>query len=74
MGETMNQDPRKIIVNIGKFEDQDPIYLHPRIGRRIKGHQIEGVQFMWREIVMPEKSRSGCLLAHEMGLGKTMQV
>lgn len=50
-----------------------PIYLDPEIGQRVKPHQVEGTSFLWREIVDDEK-RQGCLLAHTMGLGKTMQV
>jgi hypothetical protein len=64
------------MVNIGKQADQDPIYLNPYIGERIQAHQLEGLQFMWREIVAASGSaddQSGCLLAHTMGLGKTMQ-
>ncbi|KAJ5958322.1 SNF2-related protein [Penicillium vulpinum] len=53
---------------------RDPvIQLDPYIGSLIQPHQLHGVQFMFREIVeniQPE----GCLLAHTMGLGKTMQV
>ncbi|PYH98962.1 SNF2 family helicase/ATPase [Aspergillus ellipticus CBS 707.79] len=52
----------------------DPvIYLDPHIGQRIKPHQLSGVQFMWRELI-EDDMRQGCLLAHTMGLGKTMQV
>ncbi|KAL4737534.1 hypothetical protein BDV11DRAFT_216651 [Aspergillus similis] len=49
------------------------IYLHPHIGQRVKLHQLSGIQFMWRELV-EDKNQEGCLLAHTMGLGKTMQV
>ncbi|KAL4747126.1 hypothetical protein BDW72DRAFT_206779 [Aspergillus terricola var. indicus] len=49
------------------------IYLHSRIGQRVKPHQLSGIQFMWRELV-EDKNQEGCLLAHTMGLGKTMQV
>lgn len=49
------------------------IYLSPHIGRRIKPHQLSGIQFMWRELIEDEK-RQGCVLAHTMGLGKTMQM
>jgi len=49
------------------------VYLDPYIGRRIKAHQLDGVQFMWREIIEDPKHQ-GCILAHTMGLGKTMQV
>jgi SNF2 family DNA or RNA helicase len=63
-----------IVINLGKEEEQDLIHLNSHIGRRIQPHQIEGVQFMWREIVQDVVSKQGCLLAHTMGLGKTMQV
>lgn len=63
-----------MIVNVSKFEHQDLVYLNPSIASKIKPHQLEGVQFMWREIVTDDRSLQGCLLAHTMGLGKTMQV
>lgn len=49
------------------------VYLDPKIGAKIKAHQINGIQFMWRELTT-DKNQQGCLLAHTMGLGKTMQV
>ena len=67
-------DPRGHIVNSGKFEDQDAIMLSPSIGRHVQPHQLEGVQFMWRELTSDIDDLQGCLLAHTMGLGKTMQV
>lgn len=64
-----NDDPRQQVVSFG-----DPvIYLHEHNGSRVKPHQLSGVQFMWRELIQDEKHQ-GCLLAHTMGLGKTMQV
>ncbi|KAL1954663.1 hypothetical protein VTO42DRAFT_815 [Malbranchea cinnamomea] len=53
--------------------DEPVIYLHPSIGGRVKPHQLNGIQFMWRELIKDPKQQ-GCLLAHTMGLGKTMQV
>lgn len=53
---------------------KDPIiYLNSHIGQHVKPHQLKGIQFMWRELI-EDKDRQGCLLAHTMGLGKTMQV
>ena len=49
------------------------IELHDHIASRVKPHQINGIQFMWREIIEDPKHQ-GCILAHTMGLGKTMQV
>ena len=63
-----------MIVNVSKFEHQDLIHLNAGIATKIKPHQLEGVQFMWRELITDERSLQGCLLAHTMGLGKTMQV
>ncbi|PLN82069.1 P-loop containing nucleoside triphosphate hydrolase protein [Aspergillus taichungensis] len=53
--------------------DDPVIYLDPHIGQVVKPHQLEGIQFMWRELIRDE-TQEGCLLAHTMGLGKTMQV
>lgn len=53
--------------------EQPTVFLHPHIGQCVKPHQLAGIQFMWRELIQNEK-RDGCLLAHTMGLGKTMQV
>ena len=62
-------DPAGHIVGFG-----DPqIFLDEHIGKRVKPHQVNGIQFMWREIITDPKQQ-GCLLAHTMGLGKTMQV
>ncbi|EEQ87067.2 hypothetical protein RJZ56_005834 [Blastomyces dermatitidis] len=64
-----NTDPERQAISF----DDPVIYLHSYIGARVKPHQLSGIQFMWRELIKDEK-RQGCLLAHTMGLGKTMQV
>lgn len=74
----MSANTDRIIVNTAKKDEHEFIYLNPHIGSRIKKHQIEGLQFMWREIVnaglgLKRSEMQGCLLAHTMGLGKTMQ-
>ena len=68
------QDSLQMVVNPGKTDDQQFISLNQRIGNMMQQHQKEGVQFMWREIIADHDSPQGCLLAHTMGLGKTMQV
>ncbi|KAL8713758.1 MAG: hypothetical protein Q9220_002284 [cf. Caloplaca sp. 1 TL-2023] len=68
------EDAAQVIVNMGKLDDQELIYLRPSIGERIQPHQKEGLRFLWREIVEDHASQQGCLLAQAMGLGKTMQV
>lgn len=64
-----NDDPNSQAVTF----NEPIIYLDPHIGGSVKPHQLNGIQFMWRELIEDENAE-GCLLAHTMGLGKTMQV
>ncbi|KFY86074.1 hypothetical protein V500_07896 [Pseudogymnoascus sp. VKM F-4518 (FW-2643)] len=73
-GSSLNADRAKIIINESKFEHEGFIFVHDHIGSRIKNHQIDGIRFMWSQIVSKDGASQGCLLAHTMGLGKTMQV
>jgi SNF2 family DNA or RNA helicase len=72
-GHADDEDRGKIIINDAAAEGQGFIYVHPHIARCIKKHQIEGVRFMWNQIVTSLGDMQGCLLAHTMGLGKTLQ-
>lgn len=63
--------PAGLVVNESKEAGQGLVYVHPHIAHRIRPHQLEGVRFMWDEIT--KDTHKGCLLAHTMGLGKTMQ-
>lgn len=64
----------RLIINDAKQEHQSFIYVNDHIGRRIKSHQIDGVRFLWDHLITAADVGQGCLLAHTMGLGKTMQV
>lgn len=48
------------------------IYFPEELAAKLKVHQVEGIQFLWAQLV--ETSQSGALLSHTMGLGKTLQV
>ncbi|KAL7927987.1 hypothetical protein ACQKWADRAFT_18702 [Trichoderma austrokoningii] len=71
---TMTEGEARLIINESKQDDQPFIYINRKIGERIKDHQIKGVRFLWNQIILNSDLRQGCLLAHTMGLGKTMQV
>ncbi|GAA5795683.1 hypothetical protein HPULCUR_001045 [Helicostylum pulchrum] len=45
--------------------------IDPFFQKRLKLHQVEGLKFMWERVY---EKKQGCLLAHSMGLGKTIQV
>ena len=72
LGETGDIDHTTAkVVNTSANPDQGIVVIPRHISLKIQSHQLDGVRFMWREVVAAEQ---GCLLAHTMGLGKTMQV
>ncbi|XP_058168634.1 uncharacterized protein LOC131283087 [Anopheles ziemanni] len=57
----------------------EAICVHPDIVKLLKPHQIEGIKFMYDNTygsveALPKHPGSGCILAHCMGLGKTLQM
>ncbi|KAH0499040.1 hypothetical protein TgHK011_006257 [Trichoderma gracile] len=70
----ISSDKSRLIINETKQDGQSFIYVNEEIGKRIKDHQVNGVRFLWNQIIVDAETRQGCLLAHTMGLGKTMQV
>lgn len=68
------KDKTRLIINETKRDDQPFVYVNEDIGKQIMDHQVDGVRFLWNQLILDPKVRQGCLLAHTMGLGKTMQV
>jgi len=68
-----------VLVNVGHPEEDNNVYLAPQLAHCIKPHQIGGVRFMYDNVIESTSRFSssqgfGCILAHSMGLGKTMQI
>ncbi|KAJ3083255.1 hypothetical protein HDU99_000171 [Rhizoclosmatium hyalinum] len=73
-------DLTKIVINLGHDDNEDAIYVDDFLAMHLKPHQVEGIQFLWRSIIMIKdldkngaSQHQGCILAHAMGLGKTLQ-
>lgn len=50
------------------------VVLDPDLGRKLRPHQREGVQFLYECVMgLRDFGGQGCILADEMGLGKTLQ-
>ncbi|CAH0407698.1 unnamed protein product [Chilo suppressalis] len=69
----------RVLINIGHTENEEDIFVAPQIARIIKPHQIGGVRFLFDNIIESVERFSsstgfGCILAHSMGLGKTLQI
>ncbi|KAG0246376.1 hypothetical protein BGX31_002677 [Mortierella sp. GBA43] len=61
----------EILINPGHKKTEQPVVIPSFLAENLKPHQLEGVRFMWKNVVM---FNGGCILAHSMGLGKTFQV
>ena len=69
----------RILINVDHPEEDQPIFLSPNIARSVRPHQIGGIRFLYDNLIeSAQQVRSseglGCILAHSMGLGKTVQI
>ncbi|KAJ8925712.1 hypothetical protein NQ315_009559 [Exocentrus adspersus] len=69
----------KLILDYDEEEKKEIISVNKKIVKKLKPHQASGIQFMWdacfESLERTKNTKgSGCILAHCMGLGKTLQV
>ncbi|KNC55264.1 uncharacterized protein AMSG_10901 [Thecamonas trahens ATCC 50062] len=70
--ETKTRDETKAEDDEDDEDEMLTVYIHDAIAGKLMPHQREGIQFMWDHV--STSTGFGCLLAHDMGLGKTLQV
>ncbi|MEQ2209785.1 hypothetical protein XENOCAPTIV_003996 [Xenoophorus captivus] len=79
--DALNQPDAKgrVLINLNHPATEEDIFLSPQLSRAVKPHQIGGIRFLYDNLVeslelFSNSSGFGCILAHSMGLGKTLQV
>jgi len=64
-----------VLLNPGHPESERSYFLDTELAKVIKPHQLQALRWLWLNLVIlstPSGFGSGCLLALEMGLGKTL--
>ncbi|KAM4610353.1 helicase ARIP4-like [Polymixia lowei] len=69
----------RVLINLNHPTTEKDVFLSPQLARTVKPHQIGGIRFLYDNLVESVERFSsstgfGCILAHSMGLGKTLQV
>lgn len=77
--EQLNLKPHDIVLEFDLVKKVPLITIQKELAKVLKKHQVEGIRFLWNTVFESvSKTNStdgtGCILAHRMGIGKTLQI
>lgn len=75
----LNLQGHNIVLEFDAISKKPLITIHKELAKVLKIHQIEGIRFLWNTVFETvDKTNTtdgtGCILAHRMGVGKTLQI
>ncbi|XP_076383601.1 uncharacterized protein LOC117217785 isoform X1 [Megalopta genalis] len=79
-GKSPNEEAlQKLVLDFNTETKEELVTVHSDIVKCLKPHQVKGIKFMWDVCFeslerIRSSSGSGCIIAHCMGLGKSLQV
>lgn len=75
----LNLKPHDIVLEFDTVKKIPTVKISKELSKVLKIHQVEGIHFLWNTVFETvEKTNTtegtGCILAHRMGIGKTLQI
>ncbi|XP_029348701.1 transcriptional regulator ATRX homolog [Acyrthosiphon pisum] len=75
----LHLNPHDIVLEFDTIKKIPIVKISEELAKFLKIHQVEGIQFLWNTVFETvEKTNTtegtGCVLAHRMGIGKTLQI
>jgi len=76
---TLNLHGHDVVLEFDVVNKKPLVIIPKELVKILKKHQVEGIRFLWNTVFETvDKTNTtdgtGCILAHQMGIGKTLQI